>query len=855
MNKSKIKRPISIVLILAMIASLMYSTFSMLAFFTDREEIQTSGDAGTVMIGLSKNGIKLTDAQGKDIMNPGDKRDITYTISSLGNKSIDVRETIVLTVYDKDGQPLNLSDTQSEFEIYDAADVEEVEGQGWMPKADKQPLDIKSLKDNVITYVRPDFVLSGGGDGEREIETDESGEIPTTKDRAYALIFKAASGNKFQLAMLKMDVIVEAKQHRNTAGGWDLMVKTSTELSNGNTIDTVLSKNEGSKGPDYTISNGEKEMDKGTADDIFEWTENEDGTITISGLTGTGVLQDKIDIPSKIDGKDVSNVDLDKIKDQNPKADIDIPKDTVDKILNNGKADKTLSNIVNEKLTNEVWEYTLTSNTESGEQFITLNGLTEYGKNLSSITTPASIDGVPVKFYTATNRVVADNVRKITITKNIEKVGESSFASAFFPNLNEVEMRTGDDVVFNGYYGPFTEYKGTTIKYTNSSLTKLPAKAFYGATKMTTYSYPETVKEIGDYAFANCVSLTSIDLTGIESIGASAFESCRGLTAITIPDTVKSIGASAFESCTGITDTIIVPESVKSIGQYVFSGITAPVEMRTGDDVVFNGYYGPFTEYKGTTIKYTNSSLTKLPAKAFYGATKMTTYSYPRTVKEIGDYAFAGCKLTSLVILENVEKLGSNIIDSSTIDTVQVQSKNITLTNNTWLRANKLTTLDYSNPELTSVPAYAFANLTNIESITIDDRFTEIGNYAFSGATRLNKIDGAANIKVIGANAFYGCSGFTGEFVIPEKTEIIKESAFSRMSNITKIVLPETVKEIGDRAFSWMNSLTEINIPNGVETVGNTILQGSKVATIHYSGSLDLTVKNLGAPTSAQIVD
>lgn len=832
MNKSKIKRPISIVLILAMIASLMYSTFSMLAFFTDREEIQTSGDAGTVMIGLSKNGIKLTDAQGKDIMNPGDKRDITYTISSLGNKSIDVRETIVLTAYDKDGQPLNLSDTQSEFEIYDAADVEEIEGQGWMPKADKQPLDIKSLKDNVITYVRPDFVLSGGGDGEREIETDENGEIPTTKDRAYALIFKAASGNKFQLAMLKMDVVAEAKQHRNTAGGWDLMVKTSTELSNGNTIDTVLARNEGSKGPNYTISDGEKDMDKETADDIFEWSENEDGTITISGLTGTGALEDKIDIPSKIDGKDVSNVDLDKIKDQNPNADIDISKDTVDKILDSGKADKTLSNIVSEKLSNEIWEYTLTSNTESGEQFITLNGLTEYGKNLSSITTPASIDGVAVKNFTPANRIVASGVKSITITSNIETVGTSAFSSSRFPNLENVELQVLDTVSIG--LGPFNDSTATTVSYTKVS--KLPDNAFQGGANITTFNYP----------------------ANITSIGYRAFAGCKGLTSIVIPKTVSEIGSKAYDGCSSVSGTVVIPDNVKSIGSNAFSGITVPIEMNTGDDLVSSSLM--FNGYTGTSIRYTNPNLTKLPDYAFSGATNLTTYSYPSTVKEIGTKAFEGTKLTSLVIPANIEKIGSMIAKDSSIETIQVQGKNLTIDGTAWSNATKLTTLDYSNPELTVVPDYAFANLSNIESINIDDRFTEIGKYAFNGSKKLNSVVGANNVKVIGENAFANCSGFTGEFIVPENVETIGANAFMRMSGVSKMTLPETVKSIGTYAFANMSALTEINIPNGVESVGTSSMQRifascTNLTTIHYSGSLDLTVKNLGAPTSAQIVD
>ena len=39
----------------------------------------------------------------------------------------------------------------------------------------------------------------------------------------------------------------------------------------------------------------------------------------------------------------------------------------------------------------------------------------------------------------------------------------------------------------------------------------------------------------------------------VMSIGAYAFSYCRGLTSVTIPNSVKSIGESAFYGCTSLT--------------------------------------------------------------------------------------------------------------------------------------------------------------------------------------------------------------------------------------------------------------------------------------------------------------
>ena len=61
---------------------------------------------------------------------------------------------------------------------------------------------------------------------------------------------------------------------------------------------------------------------------------------------------------------------------------------------------------------------------------------------------------------------------------------------------------------------------------------------------------PESVTEIGKYAFNDCESLTSIIIpNNVTSIGAEAFRHCESLKSITIPASVKSIGVMAFDWC------------------------------------------------------------------------------------------------------------------------------------------------------------------------------------------------------------------------------------------------------------------------------------------------------------------
>lgn len=65
-----------------------------------------------------------------------------------------------------------------------------------------------------------------------------------------------------------------------------------------------------------------------------------------------------------------------------------------------------------------------------------------------------------------------------------------------------------------------------------------------------TYDIPSSVTSIGDWAFYDCSSLTSINIpNSVTSIGTFAFYGCSALTSITIPNSVTSIGSYAFGNC------------------------------------------------------------------------------------------------------------------------------------------------------------------------------------------------------------------------------------------------------------------------------------------------------------------
>ena len=223
MKKSIMNKKVATVAIAGAIVLTMVGS---MAYFTDYATTQANGTAGTVAIALDSD-INLLDANGMDILNPGDQRDGAFTVTNMGNKSIDVRSTLALTALDHEGNAKNFTGSateQSEFDLYLASDVELVPGEGYKPVAGATPLEVKTIDGNVIKYVLPEYSLNGNSDEYAEVETID-GISAFAHDYDFVLVFKGETGNDWQASTIQLDVIVEAKQHENTGAGWDIVAQ------------------------------------------------------------------------------------------------------------------------------------------------------------------------------------------------------------------------------------------------------------------------------------------------------------------------------------------------------------------------------------------------------------------------------------------------------------------------------------------------------------------------------------------------------------------------------------------------------------------------------------------------------
>ena len=154
---------------------------------------------------------------------------------------------------------------------------------------------------------------------------------------------------------------------------------------------------------------------------------------------------------------------------------------------------------------------------------------------------------------------------------------------------------------------------------------------------------PEGVTSIGNEAFYECSSLTSVTLPdSLTSIGDSAFRECSSLTSVTIPDSVTSIARGAFYGCSSLT-SVRIPDSVTSIGKSAFSVCSSLTSVTIPDSVASIGV-AAFEECSSLTSVTIPDGVTCIGNSAFYGCKSLTSVTIPDSVTSIGEEVFSECK-------------------------------------------------------------------------------------------------------------------------------------------------------------------------------------------------------------------
>ena len=289
-------------------------------------------------------------------------------------------------------------------------------------------------------------------------------------------------------------------------------------------------------------------------------------------------------------------------------------------------------------------------------------------------------------------------------------------------------VRPGTDSIYNNYISgsvviPTTvAYNGTTYNVTElRPILDSSSNSYYGS-------------------FESCSGLTSVTIpNSITSFGDWAFGGCSSLTSITIPDSVTYIGVGAFYDCTGLT-SVIIPNAVDTIYNYTFYNCTSLTSVTIPNSV--------------TTIGDCMS-----PVGAFFGCSGLTSITIPNSVTYIGEGTFESCTgLTSVTIPNSVTSIGSSAFwGCSGLTSVTIPNSVDTIHNGTFYNCTSLTSITIPN-SVAAIGTGAFSYCSGLTSITIPNNVTEIGQESFAYCSGLTSVTIGNSVRFIRYGAFAGCN-------------------------------------------------------------------------------------------------
>lgn len=180
------------------------------------------------------------------------------------------------------------------------------------------------------------------------------------------------------------------------------------------------------------------------------------------------------------------------------------------------------------------------------------------------------------------------------------------------------------------------------------------------------------VTSIGKAAFSHCTSIKKLTIPdGISTIGRGAFFGCSSVCKLTLPDRICSIGERAFINCKNLMD-IALPKNLASLGEEAFSGCHAleKIDLPNGIAEIEPGTFEGCHALK--TIVLPNHL--EIIKKFAFADCSLDSFVCPKSLQEIGDYAFCQTHLKSLELNEGLKVIGVRSMKSCVFKSITIPS-------------------------------------------------------------------------------------------------------------------------------------------------------------------------------------
>ena len=457
--------------------------------------------------------------------------------------------------------------------------------------------------------------------------------------------------------------------------------------------------------------------------------------------------------------------------------------------------------------------------------------ITGCDENLEEVDIPNEIDGIPV---TDIEYAVLDKctMKTLTIHENLKSVGFS--VDSINMNLESINV-IGDSQTFTSVDGVlFNKDKTRLIKYpvakadesytVPESVSEMEDYAFEYCTLLKNVILPDSLKIIPFYAFKKCENLESVEFgNNVTIIEDGAFYCCSSLKSIELPDSLEEIDSIAFFYCNKL-ESIKIGDNIKCMGSGVFKG--TPLTYRQEGDIKYIGSWAVEVECeieKELTSAEIKDGTKGIAGETFSGCKNLSDITIPDSVEFIGKDAFSGTAL-----YENqtgVKYAGTWVIGcDNDIETAEIKDGTKRICNSAFYNCS---IQNISMPDsLISIDNHAFFICESLTEVTIPDSVTYIGKSSFAGCKNLETVVLPNALTSINDKMFMFCVNLK-DVAIPDSVTYIGDSVFYDTC-LTTVKLSENVKSIGDEAFTVNNELT-MWIENPECIIGKYAIRGGAV--------------------------
>lgn len=368
-----------------------------------------------------------------------------------------------------------------------------------------------------------------------------------------------------------------------------------------------------------------------------------------------------------------------------------------------------------EYTSSDSFEWTLDATSKTAK----VKGLASGASAITSINLPptVTIDGVTYNVTEIGNNAFQfnNNLTSVIFNKGLKTIGNQ----AFFSNVNLASIVFNEDLSSIG---------SEAFAYCNDS--KNPHL-------MTVdFSKNNTLKTIGDTAFASDQIASLVIPNTVESIGKSAFASNSALETLTLSDSLQTIGDSAFAYDTKLTKVDFSKNStLKTIGDIAF--YSDPIESLN-----------------------LPSTVTSIGMKALGFNNAIETLTLPDSLQTIGDQAFvSNPNLKSVVFDKSLTSIGNGAFEYDGISGELTIPSNVTSIGDQAFFSNQLTGINYSGSGLSlGNEAFKSNHIVNINTpkMSIDGPYgSGVGGYQSSTLfteSRNIKISDLFDISIVGVD-------------------------------------------------------------------------------------------------------